>query len=228
LEWLNIVARQSLEILLSACGADLRAILPSLSNILRTSDQIALFGSRAANSHTNVSDWDLFYVGPRRPRLRRNYSWNVDLVWVPSDRLASPEWLGSELAGHIAKYGRWIMGTDSWTHKVVRSNEAIVRKTEFLRLRLSSLNQYWAVMTPGYQRRLCVLIRRDLQRLEYLRDGFTIPPSPNLDAEWRQKPETYQRLLRMAEKNFTALGVLTRIDPGFFELPLSAPVLPRS
>ncbi len=172
---------------------DLRGISPLLGTRLRYCEQVVLFGSRAVALGTPSSDWDLLCVSTRGPLAiqRSRTVLNVDLVWASPLRLESDAWLGSELAGHIAKYGVWVRGAGNWIEGVRRSKAAISRKADLIRSRLEALERHSGLMSPLYRRRFYLLIRRDLQRLRYLQEGVAVPPSPLLDDEWRTVPEMH-------------------------------------
>src|ERR1700687_3574597 len=78
--------------------------------LLKRSAEIVVVGSYAAGLHTTDSDLDVLCVG-NGPRLK---SRSLDLSWVSEKNICGDAWLGSELAGHIAKYGIWLRGEGHW------------------------------------------------------------------------------------------------------------------
>src|SRR5687767_2900159 len=92
------------------------ALESALRVLIRHSDELVLFGSRAAKLHGRFSDWDVLCVSPALPAilgrslasrgrtpLRRGFV--LDVVYVPSMRLLTDQWLGCELASHVSGYG---------------------------------------------------------------------------------------------------------------------------
>ncbi|MBZ5550637.1 MAG: nucleotidyltransferase domain-containing protein [Acidobacteriia bacterium] len=100
---------------------------------LRGADEIVIFGSHAAGLETPDSDLDVLCVGLGR-RLKTN---SLDLCWVSKETLFQDGWLGSELAGHIARYGTWVHGEGDWRRYAFVSMDAIERK----RKRIVSLSR---------------------------------------------------------------------------------------
>src|SRR5438552_6331351 len=72
--------------------------------------QIIVFGSFALSTATESSDLDILCIGEGE-RIR---SPELHLIWVSSRRITSAEWRSSELATHVATYGKWIKGENNW------------------------------------------------------------------------------------------------------------------
>lgn len=145
-------------------------------------DQLVLFGSRAAGVERADSDWDVLLVRSAGPVVRD--AAKLDLVELSESQLHSPEWLGSELAGHVASYGCWVIGEPTWTKAVHSSKRAIERKCERLKARLHNMCRSWETLQPAYQKRFAIVVRRDVQRYRYLAEGRAIAPSSLLDEAW--------------------------------------------
>jgi len=147
---------------------------------LRCAAEIVVFGSYATGLDTSESDIDILCVG----NGLRQKSRSLDLSWVSDAAVCERAWLGSELAGHIAKYGVWIKGTGQWRTCVFGGAEAIERK----RKRVISLSRtayrFWDKLHPIFQEQYNITIRRELQRLALLLSGVRIPPTRLLDDEW--------------------------------------------
>jgi predicted nucleotidyltransferase len=174
-------------------------------------DQIVLFGSRAANVHAPDSDYDLLCIVRDQEVVSREdhrATPGIDLVWISQSRLHTPEWLGSELAQHIARYGRWLHGENDWSHLVFSSRQAVNKKAAQIRARIEALMPRWDRFLPSYRRKYSRLVRRDLQRLQMLARGDAVPPSPVLDQQWQQAPAP---LVAWAEAN---------LEPGLVDLKL--------
>lgn len=181
----------------------------SLADLRRSSEQIVIFGSRAAGLARACSDWDLLLVG-------EGCSHNtpaIDLVWVSPRELASPMWLGSELAGHVARWGRWIHGTPDWVTSVACGEGARQHKARRLASRVTALEQAWKHLPPAYHRKHRTLVRRDLQRHALLADGQAVPPSAVLDEAWQACADPSGEMRKLAER--------AGVNSGFFEAVLT-------
>nr|WP_128795876.1 nucleotidyltransferase domain-containing protein [Corallococcus coralloides] len=165
--------------------------------LVRRCEQIVLFGSQAAGVAGQDSDFDLLCVGQGPSRLNPL----VDLVFIKPEFRFSEEWLGSELAGHIARYGAWLVGEPDWSRRVHSSQRAVDRKVEKILRRLQAVERHVGYLDESYVQKYFALIRRDLQRFEYLINGEPVPSTPLLDSAWLEKiqPERYlQQIAREA------------------------------
>lgn len=151
--------------------------------LLERCHQVILFGSRAANMHRPTSDHDLLCIGRGEARITPA----VDMVWISVERLEGSEWLGSELAQHVAHYGCWLSGENTWGSAVFSSERAILQKADQIKARVHALIPRWDRLLPPYHRKYSRLVRRDLQRLQLLAEGKAVPPSPALDSEWSEQ-----------------------------------------
>lgn len=158
------------------------SVIVRLRKQVGAADQLVLFGSRAAGVARPNSDWDILVVRVSGPTIRS--ASNIDLVEVEKSQLTSTDWLGSELAGHIAAYGKWIVGDASWRASVHRSKLAIDRKGDRLKSRLRNIERSWKILQPAYQRRFATVVRRDVQRYRCLVEGRPVAPSSILDEAW--------------------------------------------
>jgi hypothetical protein len=156
--------------------------------------QVILFGSRAAGVAGVDSDWDLLCVGEGTSVHNRN----IDLVWVSPMQLSTDRWLGSELASHVAVYGQWLVGEDSWSHCVSISPEAVHHKRQSILFQLSELKRLWSSIIPGWRAKHLRRLRRDVQRLHCLIEKRAVPPTRMLDDLWGKSgmpPEELEFLL---------------------------------
>jgi hypothetical protein len=166
----------------------------SWSELCKSSDQIVLFGSRSIQRPTADSDWDLLCIGLGRTMRCPP----VDLVWIRPALLASREWLTSELATHVARYGTWLWGRDSWSGEVCVSEETARRKFHVVALQLQAAGRCWFALDDSYRAKHLRKIRRNLQRYELLRRRAPVPPSIVLDDHWEQ-PEDARRVWKLLE-----------------------------
>jgi hypothetical protein len=160
----------------------LRRVGISWEELVRRAVEIILFGSRAADLASYTSDWDLLCVGHGNDTRTRD----VELIWLEPLKRDSEEWLGSELAGHIARYGVWLLGEPTWLNDVFVSPRSIAHKERMLCRRLSVINRTWALVGDEYRREKAREIRRDLQRLSLLKCAESVPATPTLDHQWRE------------------------------------------
>jgi hypothetical protein len=145
-------------------------------------DQLVLFGSRAADVARPNSDWDVLLVRADGPAIR--CASKIDLVEIQKAQFTSSAWLGSELAGHIAAYGRWIVGDPTWAASVHCSKRAIERKGDRLKSRLQNMLRSWGILQPAYRKNFATVVRRDVQRYRCLVEGRPVAPSSILDDAW--------------------------------------------
>lgn len=145
--------------------------------------EIVLFGSRAQGVARPDSDWDLLCVGTA-PTGRRIGS--VRPIWVEPARLLSSQWLGSELAGHIAAFGVWLLGPGAWRSRVFVSDAAVHHKEQVLAARIEALSRFADRLPTERRSYHGIRVRRDLQRLLILRGGGAVPSAPLLDREWAE------------------------------------------
>ena len=115
--------------------------------------ELVVFGSQAAGLQTQFSDLDVFMVGSAGavPKFAREN--HVDLVFRTVEDLQSPAWLNSELAGHIAVYGRWLESGE-WAEKVLDSLGESDGAAEAKRRRVDrlfwGLRKHWDRLTPDF------------------------------------------------------------------------------
>lgn len=183
----------------------------SWAQLTQRCEQIVLFGSRAAGVARADSDFDLLCVVREKDSITREdrrVTPGIDLVWVSLERLATQEWLGSELAQHVAAFGIWLHGQSDWGHSVFASRQAVLKKAAQIQDRIMALLPRWEHLLPSYHRKYSRLVRRDLQRLQLLSQGKPVPCSPILDRAWLsvKKP-----LTKWAE---------TVLEPGLVDLKL--------
>ncbi len=151
--------------------------------LLRTTSAIIGFGSRAALVNRQNSDLDILCISRERHVLRSHL---IDCVWLSAPEAEHSLWLGSELAGHIASFGVSLHGEWEWRTAVNVSSRAQDRKVVRVSSLLRNMSARWAALTPVFQAKYAITLRRELQRLNILMKRSPVPPTPALDSEWRQ------------------------------------------
>jgi predicted nucleotidyltransferase len=147
--------------------------------------QIIIFGSYALDSNKRGSDLDVLCVGGGQPFK----STALHILWVTEKKLLSPVWQKSELATHIAVYGKWIKGNNDWAHWKKPGRLAVARKKQNILARINAMNRHWDKLLPNFQNRQLIMLRRDLQRYRMLRQGLAPIPKPLLDSEWKRNSD---------------------------------------
>lgn len=164
----------------------LRGVGLSWQHLELHADELVLFGSRACGCASVRSDWDLLCIGDGITRRTRS----IDVLWLSRDFVRSHAWKTSELAGHIAVYGRWFHGQPSWQAEPLGDvSEATQGKTARIARRIQALERVWNRLSTPYRQKHWARLRRDLQRHGLLREGQAVPPSAWLDAAWLRTAE---------------------------------------
>ncbi len=152
----------------------------SWDDVWRRSEQVILFGSYAAGCESTASDVDLICVG----QGQRLASKELHLLWVKSSVLNDPDWVTTEIGGHVVRYGRWLKGSCNFRQHRAAAPKTIVRKLQKIADRAGVLGEKWARLSPAYRASERLKLRRDIQRLAILQIGEAVPPSPLLDSTW--------------------------------------------
>jgi predicted nucleotidyltransferase len=160
---------------------------------LHDASEIVVFGSRAAGVSVRGSDIDVLLVGLAR-RINRC---GLDVISVSSEYVATGEWLGSELASHIATYGIWLQGKGEWKKSTVHTSHSEIEKARRIERILSALISNWGELHSIFQSRYRRVVRRELQRLNLLRQGKVVPPSAVLDRRWRENRNCPEQLIEL-------------------------------
>lgn len=162
--------------LASRSGVDWNILVDQCSEFI-------VFGSQATGFQTRSSDLDVLLVGTHSielPCVTR-----MDLMLLTEREILSPNWLKSELAGHIAVYGRWLRGASRWRMKALellgKSSYAAEAKRRRIERLINGLRKHWDRLTPDFRRSNLLTLRREKQRHELLRLGFAVPPTRLLD-----------------------------------------------
>jgi hypothetical protein len=163
--------------------------------VVGVSTEVVIFGSRAVDKHRPDSDLDVLLIDAKTDRLRVA---GIDCVILRSEELASSLWLGSELASHIAEYGKWIKGFGSWRYHVHISDRAATRKQARIVGLLMRAPKWWSKLHPVFHTKYKLTIRRELQRLDLLRKKIPVPPTCTLDSDWDRHRSVSDYLLAVA------------------------------
>jgi hypothetical protein len=160
----------------------IRAAGMNWSTFSNSANQIIVYGSYALSANTRTSDLDILCIGDGN----RYKSSKLHIVWISEQRTCSKQWLGSELATHVATHGVWIKGSNNWAHLTKPSRAAIKRKKNNILSRLNAMQRHWDKLHPRFQTGQLTKLRQDLQRYQMMRRGQAPLPKTLLDAEWRQ------------------------------------------
>lgn len=178
--------------------AALATISLTFEDLLCSASEVILFGSRAAGLDRQTSDWDVLCIGAGKPRATQH----IDLLWLSHSERNRPEWLSSELAGHVAKWGQWLHGSPDWIEYVRPGNHAVAQKSRRITARAAALARTWHALTPAHQHKHLSLLRRDLQRHLLLQRRAPVPPSVLLDTDFSKgyDSEYSRELLQLARR----------------------------
>lgn len=177
-------------------GRKLSSWSRTVHQLIEKASEVVVFGSRAAGVHTSSSDLDLLFVTDWKKRIDVP---GLDCVVLNRQEVEDSFWLGSELASHVAHYGKWIKGTGGWRDSVRISERAMARKQHRVTALIRNATQRWPQLHPVFRIKYAVMTRRELQRLELLMKRLPIPPTAILDAEWAEGPRSLTDLLAVAD-----------------------------
>jgi hypothetical protein len=153
----------------------------TLEDLSSTAEQVILFGSSAAGCDTPGSDIDLLCVG----KGERKDTGRLHLLWIEASFLNNPKWLGSEIGGHISKYGIWLSGERTLGPPQRPSQHTLQKKRQRILDRAAVLIQKWPLLSASFKAKHLRNLRLDLQRVQMLRAGEPVDPNPMLDERWR-------------------------------------------
>jgi predicted nucleotidyltransferase len=150
----------------------------SLDDLLQSSSDLVVFGSRASGLQRHNSDLDVLIVGEKRARKRIG---SLDLIFVPEYQVQTLAYKHTELFRHIEAYGISLMH-DQTLIAAVYDDYAALRK----RLRLEALSakvvSVWDILTDGLRLKYLTKLRREVQRYRILERGLAVPPTAQLDS----------------------------------------------
>lgn len=140
--------------------------------------QIILFGSWSCGLQNENSDVDVLCVGSGSQIKNRT----VEILWLSDLEIESREWLGSELANHVAAFGVWIKGSDDWRLRTWNSPETLSTKFDVIAKRCRSLQKRWPLLSLSFRKRQAARLREDVIRLECILKEIAIPPTRLLES----------------------------------------------
>jgi predicted nucleotidyltransferase len=177
--------------------------------------EIVIFGSMSAGLERPNSDMDVLCVCNSDYKHKTE---TLDLIAIPKTAVTAQRWLQSELATHVAEYGRWLEGTPQWRGNARIGFSAIEEKRRRIAAFMKSLPMSWRRLEEGFRVKYSIKLRRETQRLILLERGIAIPPTMFLDHFWahisKSPYEVCDRLRELsldAHDDFTQ-SVLSRID----------------
>jgi hypothetical protein len=177
--------------------------------------EVVIFGSRAVGLHRPTSDLDVLLITPRKRRIHAS---GLDFVIVSPKEIEGRFWLESELASHIARYGKWVEGTGDWCHRAHIGDRAIFRKRKRVESLTENAAERWSRLHPVFHTKYAITIRRELQRLDLLLNRVPIPATPILDSIWRSNTVPSAHLFEVASSTCKVpslqaiAGLIKRID----------------
>ena len=115
--------------------------------------------------------------------------------------MKSQRWLGSELATHVAAYGKWIKGENTWAKSSRPSRYATTLISRRVLARAKALQDHWNYLLPAYRLKHIDRMRRDVQRLLMMKRGRPPVASGTLDLDWQQRygDRAWNKLLAQAQ-----------------------------
>lgn len=175
---MTVIANQ---ILLHKLRAAARAKKIDDESFIEKAEQLIVFGSRAAGVNSDHSDIDVLCVTNRRVSIKTS---ELDCICKTPKEVTEPDWLQSELATHIARYGIWLFGTDNWTDRAQINWKTIAGKERRVRSLIQNMQRSWPQFHSLFRAKYSTTLRRELQRLKLLRNLVPVAPTPVLDSSW--------------------------------------------
>ena len=175
-----------------------RLALYRVQKLIDQAHEVVIFGSVAASLDRANSDLDVLVVSDQNESFK---SEKLDIVAVSLATRDSNEWMTSELASHIKKYGVWLSGSRNWGELEI-SQRAIDLKARRIRTFLRSLPRSWDKLDDVFKTKYATKIRRETQRLILLESKEAIPPTRLIDEEWCSRFGTERNVVdRLADLN---------------------------
>jgi hypothetical protein len=150
----------------------------SFEDLMHSSSDIIVFGSRAAGLERRNSDLDLLVISSEKGHKRIG---KLDLIFIPEMQADLPIWKHTEIFRHIAAYGISLMH-DRPLISAITDDYAALRKQRRLHRLVKSLLPHWQSLNDELKRKYITKVRRELQRYRLLREGLAVPPTVQLDS----------------------------------------------
>lgn len=107
----------------------------------------------------------------------------VDFVLVSVEQAGTERWLGWELAGHVAHYGKWVHGEPGeWAKRTFVAEDALAFKEKRVTSLWGVYRRTHALLSARTRVKHRTDLRREIRRLRYLRKGLPVPPRTILDS----------------------------------------------
>ncbi|MDB6093350.1 MAG: hypothetical protein JWM32_912 [Verrucomicrobia bacterium] len=158
---------------------------------IRQASEVIAIGSGADGSIGPYSDLDLIFIGDgKRLKTRR-----LDFMWVRPKQLSAQSWLGSELANHAARYGKWLKGDGKWRSEVFIGDFSVSNKCERILIRISRVYLKRRLLREETMAELLAPAVLDMQRAVILAQGEATPPTAIVARRLLQNPDaTLERI----------------------------------
>lgn len=169
------------EFLAEVMSQRLRKAGLTLPHYFDEASEVIIFGSMSAELERPDSDIDVLCIGGRDYKFKSKL---LDLIVVPLQATKDRDWLQSELATHVGRYGVWIKGKPQWARDVRIGPKAINHKCRRVSAFMNSLQISWFRLDGCFRIKYSVKLRREAQRLILLEQGIPVPPTRILDDSW--------------------------------------------
>jgi predicted nucleotidyltransferase len=166
--------------LIETVTSRIREAGPLAKRCFDAATEVVVFGSTAVGIERPDSDLDLLLVGCNPSKEKTDV---LDLIAIPTSAVTG-EWVESELASHVARYGVWVKGTSSWSSKACIGPKAVAEKRCRVLRYLTHLENAWFNLDECFRLKYSIKIRRESQRLLLLERAVPVPPTRILDESW--------------------------------------------
>src|ERR1039457_3516872 len=108
--------------------------------------EVVVFGSVAMGLQRTDSDVDILCFSDEHYKRKSHF---IDLIVVPQRCSQDPGWLQSELATHVATYGRWIKGEGAWKDNARIGRSIVDCKRRRVTAFMKALPRVWDRLHEG-------------------------------------------------------------------------------
>lgn len=183
--------------------------------------EIVVFGSMSAGLERPDSDIDVLCICNTEYKHKLG---TLDLIALPTATTADETWLKSELATHVAEYGRWLVGAGHWKVRTQIGSAALEEKRRRIASFMRFLPHSWSRLEEGFRAKYSTKLRRETQRFLLLERGIPVPPTRVLDQSWAEisrspfEVSDYLQRLSTHRKDAFMKDLLARIDAHFHSI----------